>query len=247
MAAPETGLSVVNDALLMAGIIGQGQQPSSEDLTQALRRLNGMISQWSVKRWMVFRLAEIGITSTGQTTPYTVGPGGQFNVAVAPNRIENAFVRQLSSNQSLPVDTRLQVVQAREQYDLATLKLKFISYPSLVYLDTTFPTASLYVYPWPNSGVYQIFISMKDALPIITATTLMSSMPGMYLEAMKTNLAKLLRQAYGKGTKPDPELNAQAKNALNTVKNANIQVPELLMPNGLAQGGTYNIYSDGYS
>lgn len=233
----------------MAGVLGQGQSASSADLTQAFRRLNGMISQWSVKRFMVFRLAEIGLTSTGQTTPYSVGPGGQFNVSQAPNRLENAFVRQLSQNQGLPVDTPLRVVAAREQYDLATLKLKFVSYPSLVYLDTTYPTASLYVYPWPNSGIYQIFISMKDALPIITAQTLMSSMPGMYLECMKTGLARISRQAYGKGTKPDPELNAQAKNAINTVKNANLQVPELTFGPGLPGigGGQYNIYSDGTS
>ncbi len=246
-APPETGLSVVTDALLMAGILGQGMTPTASDLNFALRRLNGLISQWNEKRWMVFRLAELGFTSDGRITPYTVGPTGDYMVTQRPSRIEFAFLRQLVQNQGLPVDTPLTVWQAREQYDLATLKRNFVSYPAGVYLDTTIPNGNLFVYPWPTASLYQIFIAMKDVLPIIEPTTLMSTMPAMYLECMKTNLGKMLRQAYGKGTKPDPELNAQAKNAINTVKNANLQVPELRMPIGVGQRGNYNIYSDGNS
>lgn len=247
MAAAETGLSVVTDAFLMSGVTGQGQTPQAADLNLALRRLNGLISLWNVRRWMIFRLAELGVAADGRTAPYLIGPTGDIVTAQAPNRIEFAFVRQLT-NGALPVDTPLQVWAAREQYDLATLKLRFVSYPAGVFLDTTFPNASLFVYPWPNAGnQYQIFVAMKDVLPIITTATLMNSMPGMYLEAMKTNLAVMMRQNYGKGRTPDPNLEAQAKSAINTVKNANLQVPELRMPVGLAKGGIYNIYSDGNS
>jgi hypothetical protein len=248
MAAPETGLSVVTDAFLMAGVIGQGQGLSNADSNFGFRRLNGLISQWNEKRWMVFRLAELGVTADGRTNPYLIGPTGDIVVAVRPNRIEKAFVRQLT-NGALPVDTQLAVWESREQYDLATLKKSFISYPSGVFLDTTYPNGSLYIYPWPTASLYQIFVAMKDILPVITPATLMSTLPGMYLECMKTNLSRLIRQGYGKGLKPDPELNLQAKNALNTVKNANLQVPELQMIPGMpgVGKGIYNIYSDGYS
>ena len=248
MAAPETGLSVTTDAFLMAGIIGQGQNLGATDLNLGLRRLNGMISQWNEKRFMVFRLAEFGVTADGRTTPYLIGPTGDITVAQRPNRIEKAFVRQLT-NGALPVDTQLAVWASREQYDLATLKKSFISYPSGVFLDTTYPNGSLYIYPWPTAALYQIFVAMKDILPIITPTTQMDTLPGMYLECMKTNLGRVLRQNYGKGLKPDPELNSQAKNALNTVKNANLQTPELQMIPGMpgVGKGIYNIYSDGYS
>lgn len=246
MAAPETGLSVVTDAFLMAGITGQGQVPNAMDINLAFRRLNGMVSLWNTKRWMIFHLIDLGKTSDGRTAPYTVGPGGDYNIARRPDRIEFAFVRQLAQNQGLPVDTPLKVWEAKEQYDLNVLKLNFVSYPSGVFLDTTWPLGNLYVYPWPNATQYQIFIVMKDVLPVFTPQTLMSTLPDQYLECMKTNLARLLRQNYGRGRTPDVELNAQAKDALNTVKNSNIQVPELRMPAGLPGAGNkiYNIYSD---
>ena len=249
MAAPENGLSVVTDAYLMAGVIGQGQNLNAFDINLGLRRLNGMLGLWNTKRYMVWHLLDIGLTSDGRTNPYTVGPGGDFPVARRPDRIEFAFVRQLSQNQGLPVDTPLRVWQAREQYNLATLKKNFVSYPSGVFLDSTWPQGNLFIYPWPTASLYQIFISMKDVLPVFAVNTLMSQIPDQYLECMKTNLARVIRQNYGKGTKPDPELNEQAKSALNTVKNSNLQVPDLNMPIGLPGAGNkiYNIYSDNSS
>jgi hypothetical protein len=62
---------------------------------------------------------------------------------------------------------------------------------------------------------------------------------------MKFNLAKRYRQAYGKGLRPDPELNALAKSSLDIVKQSNLQVPELVMPKVLIrQTSGYNILSD---
>jgi len=242
-APPETGLTVVTDAFLMAGIVGQGQVVNSFDLSLGLRRLNGLVSLWNTKRFMIFDLLDIGFTSDGRTTPYTVGPTGNYNVARRPDRIEKAFVRQLVSG-GLPVDTPLTVWEAKEQYSLATLKKNFISYPRGVFLDTNWPLGNLSIYPWPNASIYQVFIILKDVLPIFDAQTLMSTLPGQYLECMKTNLARMLRQNYGKGLKPDPELNMQAKSALNTVKDSNLQTPELQMPVGVVGRGNYNIYSD---
>lgn len=244
MPAPaETGLSVVTDAFLMAGIIGQGQVVNNFDMALGLRRLNGLVSLYNTQRWMIFRLLSAGFTSTGQTAPYTVGPAANYSVARRPDRIEKAFVRQLVQG-GLPVDTSLTVWQAREQYDLATLKQSFVSYPRGVFLDTAWPTANLFIYPWPSASIYQVFIDMKDVLPVFTAQTLLASIPDQYLECLKLNLARRLRQNYGKGMKPDPELNTMAKNALSIVKDSNLQTPELQMPTGVVGRGNYNIYND---
>lgn len=249
MAAAETGLSVVTDALLMAGVTGQGQVPSQMDMNLAFRRLNGLASLYNTQRWMIWHLLDLGFFGDGRITPYSVGPGGNYNVARRPDRLEYAFLRQLTQNQGLPVDTLLKVWQSKEEYDANSLKRNFVSYPAGVFLDSSWPLGLLSVYPWPNGGSqYQIFIVMKDVLPVFTPQTLMATIPDQYLECLKLNLARLLRQNYGKGTKPDPELNYQAKNALNVVKNSNVQVPELVMPIGVRSGGgTYNIYSDGNS
>jgi hypothetical protein len=62
---------------------------------------------------------------------------------------------------------------------------------------------------------------------------------------MKFNLARRLRQSYGKGAKIDPELVRLANDALDVVMQANIQLPDMGMPVSLLQQGSgYNIYSD---
>lgn len=249
MAAPETGLSLIVDAFLMAGVTGQGQVPNAADTNLAFRRLNGLASQYNTMRWMIWHLIELGVFGDGRTTPYTVGPGGDYSVARRPDRLEYAFLRQLTQNSGLPVDTPLKIWESREQYDANSLKKNFVSYPSGVFLDSSWPLGRMSVYPWPTGGMqYQIFIAMKDVLPVFTAQTAMASIPDQYLECLKLNLARILRQNYGRGRTPDVELNYMAKNALNVVKNSNLQIPELVMPIGVKSGGmTYNIYSDGNS
>jgi hypothetical protein len=65
---------------------------------------------------------------------------------------------------------------------------------------------------------------------------------------MKFNLARRLRQAYGRGSKPDPELIRLANDSLDVVMQANLQFPEMEMPLSLLQRGSgYNIYSDSFS
>ena len=61
---------------------------------------------------------------------------------------------------------------------------------------------------------------------------------------MVFNLAKRLRQNYGKGLRPDPELNAMAKDALETMRMSQIQAPQLTMPPLLRRPSHYNIYGD---
>src|SRR5208337_994298 len=103
-------------ALKECGAIGVGQTPLAEDITDAQTRLQWMLQQWERKRWLVYHLVDFSIVSTGQVS-YSIGPGGnidtnsggnqfnnQFNsqfgpagtVSVRPDKIESAFLRQLT-------------------------------------------------------------------------------------------------------------------------------------------------------
>jgi hypothetical protein len=118
------------------------------------------------------------------------------------------------------------------------------SFPLYVFLDTAYPTANLFVYPQPNASIYEVHLILKNVLPVLAIGTTIS-MPGQYIAAMKFNLAKRLRQAYGKGLRPDPELNALARSSLDIVKQSNLQIPELQLPKALLGASSgYNIYSD---
>ncbi len=240
-----TGLDIVKQALYKAGITGRGITPSPTDTQDALADLNDMVDQYNTMRWMQWDMLNTGFTSDGRVTPYTVGPGGNYNMSPRPNRIESAFVRQLQNVGTLQVDTPLKVIDAREEYDRINTK-SLASFPEAVFLDTAMPLGQLYVYPWGSpAGQYAVYITTKGSIPIFTLQTDMSGLPPGYTACIKFNLARRLRQSYGRGSRPDMELNKLANDALDVVMQANIQLPEMGMPPSLLQrGGGYNIYSD---
>lgn len=241
-----TGRDIVNQALWKAGITGRGITPSGTDTSDALADLNDMLGQWRTQSFMTWDKLNTGFIGDGRTTPYSVGPGGEFNMTPRPNRIYSAFLRQLGNAGNLPVDTPLGVIEAREDYNMIATK-SLVSFPSRVFLDTALPLAQLYCYPWPSpGGQYQVFITTRGSMPVITLGTDMTTFPDGYVPCMKFNLARRLRQAYGRGMKPDPELNRMANDALDVVMQANVQLAQVNLPIAVLQRGApgYNIYSD---
>lgn len=239
----DTARDIVTQALKKSGVIGLGRAPSAAEADDALSDLNDMVAEWNTQRWLTWGLLDVAFTSTGANS-YTVGPGGNFAVTPRPDRIESAYQRQLATGgQSQPIDTPLYVIPAREQYSRIALKtLK--SFGLSVFLDTSYPTGILYPYPVPPANLYQIHLLMKNVIPTFEIGTELS-VPPHYIAGMKFNLARRLRQAFGKGLKPDIELNQLAKNSLNVIINSNIQTPELRMPRALVRNtNNYNILSD---
>lgn len=86
-------LDIIKLALKDAGALGVGQTPLDEDVNDAFDRLNGMISLWARKRWLIFQLITVSKISTGAQS-YSVGPGGDFDMITRPDSLEAAFLRQ---------------------------------------------------------------------------------------------------------------------------------------------------------
>ena len=234
---------VVNAALKKSGIIGEGQVPSGEDVLDAQNDLSDMLAQWNVKTWLTFDRVDTGVVSTNQYAPYTVGPGGQFNLSPRPDRVEAAYLRILT-NSGQPVDQPLRIIPAMESYAQIALK-QLIAFPKAVFYNPTSPQGNLYIYPWPQGTLYETHIIPKNTFPLVLPLNLdLSTLPPECRAAMKFCLARRLRQGYGKGLRPDPELNALAKDAESTMRNSHVMVPELVMPSILRRPSHYNIYGD---
>lgn len=249
-----TVADVVTDALRKSGIIGLGQTPDGSDTLDAADDLSDMLAQWNVKTWLVFEKLDLGFVSDGRAGPglggaYTVGPGGNFNCTPRPDRVEAAYLRILAntnvSGSGMPVDQPLRQMFAREDYSRIALK-QLVAFPRGYFYDTASPLGNLFIYPWPQANLYETHIIIKNSFPLyLPLNTDLSMLPPEVRAAMKFCLARRLRQGYGKGLRPDPELNALAKDALSTMRNSHIQVPELVMPQAvLGRGSLYNVYGD---
>jgi len=233
-------------ALKECGAIGVGQTPLAEDISDALARLNWMLSQWERKRFLVYHLLDLGVTSTGAAT-YTVGPGGVFDTGVGsvrPNRLENGnFLRQLTQSQPNQIDYPLELLASMEDWNKIALK-GLVSFPQYCFYDPAWPLGILHVYPVAQANIYAVHICLREQLQSFTSLTTLFDLPYEYYWAMVTNLALRLRQKYGIPSFPGDTLQAQAKDALATIRGANTAISRLRTQRELVRNGIYNVFSD---
>lgn len=234
-------LDLIRLALRDAQVNGVGQTPSDEENNDTFLHLNSMLAQWSRKRWLVHHLLDVSAVSTGATS-YSLVAGGDFNTP-RTDRIESAFVRWLGSTPA--IDTPLVIIESREDWNRITVKsLSAGGPPTAVFYDSGFPSGTLYFWPVAGAGAYEMHVSIKAELTQITSLTDQIVVPGEYLDAVIYNLAKRARMMFGQG--PDQDLNELAKGSLNTLRQANTQVPLLQMPAALAGArGRFSVYTGG--
>lgn len=259
-----TPRDIIMLALQDSGVVGLGESATMDTITRALRRFNWLLALWATKRWFAWRLIDIaslaqGPTSTGQLY-YTVGSGGDFNVnsdfngdfnsdfgsgqpwSFRPVQIEKAYSRMLASSPAQPVDYPLIPILSREDY--SEIRLKFQqNFPTHYFYDPASPLGLVYFWPMPLPGQFEMHIVVRQPLPTIAALDDNIHLPPEYMMAIELTLARWLRFAVGK-LPPDQELNLAQRNAVNSVKNNNVQVANLEMPGGLARTGIYNILAD---
>jgi len=235
-----------NEALKECGYIGVGQTPLAEDLNGAWVRLQWMLQQWERKRWLVYHLVDYGKTSTGAQT-YTMGPGGDLDTgagSVRSAKVESAFLRQLTQSQPNQIDYPLEILQSREDYNQIALK-QLSSFPGSIFYDAAWPLGVVYTWPVPQSAIYAVHVTVLEQLPAKFATqATVFNLPYEYYNGMLYNLALRLRPKYQIGTYPGDPLPGLAKDALNVIRGANVQIARLRMPADLLRPGIYNIFSD---
>lgn len=263
-----TAGDLCKSALKEAGAIGVGQTPLAEDILDAQARMQWMLQQWERKRWLVYHLVTLNITSTGAQS-YTVGPGGDIETGVSnpfntqfnsqfgggapgiagvttarPAKLESAFLRQLTQSQPNQIDYPLQLLQSMEDYNRIALK-QLMTFPGYVFYDSAWPLGVLYPWPVPQPDIYAIYITILEQLPAAFATlSTVINLPFEYFNAIVLNLALRLRPKYGLLSMQGDNLPALAKESLGVLRGANTQIARLVMPGDLMRPQLYNIFSD---
>lgn len=236
-----TPQSLISLSLRAAGILGVGQTALAEDNNDAFDVMNAMLGVWNRKRWLIWHLIDVAVTSTGAMS-YTVGPGGDFNIP-RPDRLEAAFFRQIVSSQPNQVDYPLEILEAREDYNDIALK-SLVSWPQYIFYDSAFPLGSVYPWPVPQASIFELHLTLKDTLVQFSTLTQSINLPPEYTEAIWTNLTARLCGIYP-GAQLNPIVAALAKSSMETIRGANTQIPQLRMPSNVAgSGAKYNIFSD---
>lgn len=240
---------VISLAMRTSGILGVGQTPLPQDMTDAQNMLTLMLQQWRQKRWLVFRLDNVMFPVPPGSGPYSIGPAGVPSVPppnvittgnFRPANVQSCYLRQNvgSGPNSYPIDFPMRILPSRQSYD--QLSLKFLqSWPSAIYYDPTIPYGTLYIWPIPVQEFFSLYIAYQQAIDMAAEDTgavdLGTLVPAETQMAIMYNLALALSVNYQ--LPPNQQLEGAAKTTLNTLRQTNFALRTLEMPSALRGTG----------
>lgn len=213
-------------ALRASGILGVGQTASAEDATTGLQLLVDLVAEWQRRRWLVYALQEVSVPSSTGAQFYTIGPGQDFDCA-RPASIKAAYVRILTGATPNLVDTPVEIVASREEYAMISVKT-LETIPAIVFYDTQWPIGRVYWWPVPPGGMYGLYLEVQAPLPAYGSLVDPLNVPPEYYEAIRWALAVRMQLSYG--LQPPPGHVAAMNQALQVLRAANAQIPQLAIP-----------------
>ena len=193
----KTAYDLVTGALRLIGQYAPGETVSPDDANDALNMLNGLFDVLSNESLSVFNNNENVITLTPGKQSYTVGSGGDISIQ-RPLRITQAYTRVTSSGGSVDFQCDIKETSA---YTSIGLKSQPGPWPKILYYNTSFPLAQLYMWPVPTAG-YEFHFWTDMLLQSVSLTTQLS-LPQGYFLFLQYALAELLGPMFGVQISPD--------------------------------------------
>lgn len=232
-----TGTTILERALRMLGVIGQGGTSSTAQKASGLEAINGLLDTLQLDRTVVYQIVSENFTWPAATASRTIGASGNFNTNW-PIRIETAFVRSDS------VDYPLEITYDRRVWDHEAVKTTQTQIPYLLFLDRAYPLASIYLRHIPSAEV-TLYISSWKRLQVFAAIGDTVALPPGYENMLAYNLAEAIWPEY-----PNPDrlafITRMAMQTRAAVKKSN-PVPMTMQTEiayAVGQRGSYDITSD---
>lgn len=228
-----TAYDIITGALRKIGQYTVGETLQSEDATTGMEQLNALLDMLSNEHLAIYDNVETVLTFIAGKSTYTVGPGGDFNMD-RPLRISGAYTRLSPSGTTLDYPCN-EVDYTR--YAAIGLKSQPGPWPKVMYYDSAYPLAQLFVWPVPSQNAeFHLWADMLfSQFSDLTDTV---SMPPGYVLMLQTNLALLLAPEYG--IEPSPQLVEQARKAKAAIKSTNAKPQALSTYDGVLTGSNIN-------
>jgi len=184
-----TAGDLINIALRTCGALASGETADYSMANDALVKLNHLLESLSNENLIIYQDTYDSIVLDGSQT-YTFGTSGTPDINTArPTRIHAAEWRD-DNNIDYPVD----IITAGE-YDVISDKYFQSDILTYIYINQTYPNATIYVYPVSSSGTL-LLRSNKPFTAFAGLTTSVSFPPG-YERMLIYGLASELMIEYG--------------------------------------------------
>lgn len=222
---------IISQALRTAGIIGVGQTASAEDANTGLDLLIEIAELWNRETFMCWRDVEVIIPSTGAQS---------YPLPDRPARLDSAYARllvgqpQAGFNNAGLMDFPLVIIDSQSDYNTISLK-QLTTFPAAIWYLPDYPTGSVFPWPIPPAGQFDLHVFYRYALPHYATLTDPLGLPPEYIRALRYELAGLLQVNYG--LPGSPSIAVALAGTLATIKAANAHISEMLMPGALTRRG----------
>jgi hypothetical protein len=239
--AISTALDVIKQAMKIIGVLSPGEEPSSEEATDALDKLNGMLNVMGYNPFLTTTNVEDTHTLVASTGSYSIGSGQTIDT-VKPIRIVKAFLRD-AGNIDYPIN-----LISRDVYADKSDKATFTGRPTDLFYDPgvaqqATQTGTIYLYPNPDSA-YTLYIYSEKEFTEFSALTSTFTFPSSYKLMLIYNLALLLCPEYGREVSAD--IREYAKETKEAITRINVQNKQQIMTVDIPNKATNGTFESGY-
>ena len=230
---------LINRALRLLGVLAEGETPSAATSQDSLIAVQQMIESWNTERLSVFSTQDQIFTWPAGEITRTLGPSGNFS-GNRPVLFDDAtYYRDPGTNVSFGIKFINQ-----QQYDGIAVKTVTSTYPQVIFVNMTYPDATMTVYPKPTRDLEWHFISVDELTNPATLVTNLTFPPG-YLRAFVYNLAMEIAPEFG--VEPSPQVTRIAMTSKRNLKRINNPDDIMSMPYSLiATRQRFNVYAGNY-
>jgi len=230
---------LINRALRLLGVLAEGETPSASTSQDSLIAVQQMIESWNTERLSVFSTQDQIFTWPAGQITRTLGPSGDF-IGNRPVLFDDAtYYRDAGTNVSFGIKFINQ-----QQYDGIAVKTVTSTYPQVIFVNMTYPNATMTVYPKPTRDLEWHFISVDELSNPAVLTTDLTFPPG-YLRAFVYNLAMEIAPEFG--VEPSPQVTRIAMTSKRNLKRINNPDDIMSMPYSLiATRQRFNVYAGNY-
>lgn len=223
--------TIVEDALGELNVLALGESASGADAAAGLRALNNLIDQWAAEKLQIYGIVRTTWTMVASTQTYTVGTGGDVNIA-RPQYIEHVNFQDTSPSKDQEYQLSHLTEDAWSRVPIKTLTSPF---PTSWYYDSAYPLGNLSFWPIPTSATLEGVIYAATAVTEFAALGTSVALPPGYRRMFVKNLALDLAASYGR--EMTASMMRDAEETVSVVKRNNKRTMDMSIDAGaLIQG-----------
>ena len=222
-----TARELLTSSFLDCGIISSGETLDGPMGQDGLRRLNNMVAGWRTQYGTVLSIDRNVFNLVANQQNYTIGPGGDFDVA-RPLTITAAAIL-LNGSAPQPVEVPRPVItdsgfQAIQIKDLPNNQF------TVVYYNPTFPLGTIFLWPVPDVNTNQLVLYLQNAFTGFEEISVDYDWPDNpgYAEALQYQLDLRLFTPYGVPPTIAGPIMELARSTFGNIKRANNRLKDLL-------------------